>query len=133
MGADYWALVIQTVSYEAIYLLLILYISGLPDLSWSTAAARRLWSISSRVMGADLVNYVSDQSDKFFIARFLGPTPLALYSLAFRVLQLTLAVLAQASVDLSCRHSRASRTIESGWLAPFSTLPRAFHSSCVRQ
>ena len=47
-------------------------------------------------MGADLVNYVSDQSDKFFIARFLGSTPLALYSLAFRVLQLTMAVLAQA-------------------------------------
>lgn len=95
MGADYWALVIQTLSYEAICLLLILYVCGLPDLSWSTEAARRLWSTSSRVMGADLVNYISDQSDKFFIARFLGPTPLALYSLAFRVPQLTLAVLAQ--------------------------------------
>lgn len=95
MGADYWSLVIQAVSYEAICLLLIMYICGLPDLSWSTAAARRLWSMSSRVMGADLVNYVSDQSDKFFAARFLGPTPLALYSLAFRVPQLTLAVLAQ--------------------------------------
>jgi O-antigen/teichoic acid export membrane protein len=95
MGADYWALVIQTLSYEAICLVLILFVSGLPDLSWSTTAARRLWSISSRVMGADLVNYISDQSDKFFIARFLGPTPLALYSLAFRVPQLTLAVLAQ--------------------------------------
>jgi O-antigen/teichoic acid export membrane protein len=96
MGAGYWALVIQTVSLEAIYLFMILCISGLPDLSWSTTAARRLWSVSSRVMGADLVNYVSDQSDKFFVARFLGPTPLALYSLAFRVLQLTLGVLARA-------------------------------------
>jgi O-antigen/teichoic acid export membrane protein len=73
-----------------------LWIGGLPDVSWSAAAARRLWSTSSRVMGADLVHYVSDQSDKFFVARFLGATPLALYSLAFRVLQLTLAVLAQA-------------------------------------
>jgi PST family polysaccharide transporter len=96
-GADYWALVIQTVSYEATFVLLIMYICGLPDLSWSTAAARRLWSMSSRVMGADLVNYASDQSDKFFIAWFLGPTPLALYSLAFRVLQLTMAVLAQTA------------------------------------
>jgi O-antigen/teichoic acid export membrane protein len=95
LGADYWALVIQTLAYEAIYMLLILFVSGLPDLSWSTSAARRLWSMSSRVMGADLVNYVSDQSDKFFIARFLGPTSLGLYSLAFRVLQLTLAVLTQ--------------------------------------
>lgn len=95
-GAGYWALVIQAVSLEASYLLVILWIGGLPEFSWSAAAARRLWSLSSRVMGADLVNYVSDQSDKFFVARFLGATPLALYSLAFRVLQLTLAVLAQA-------------------------------------
>ena len=48
MGAGYWALVIQTVSLEAIYLFLILYISGLPDLAWSATAARRLWSFSSR-------------------------------------------------------------------------------------
>jgi O-antigen/teichoic acid export membrane protein len=96
LGAGYWALVIQTVSLEACYLLLILCIAGLPELAWSTTAAQRLWSFSSRVMGADLVNYVSDHSDKLFIARFLGPTPLALYSLAFRVLQLTLAVLSQA-------------------------------------
>src|SRR5262249_27923708 len=51
MGAGYWALVIQTVSFEAMYLLLILCISGRPDLAWSATAARRLWSFSSRVMG----------------------------------------------------------------------------------
>ena len=95
MGAGYWALVIQTVSLEAIYLFLILCISGLPELAWSATAARRLWSFSSRVMGADLVNYVSDNSDKFLVARFLGPTSLGLYSLAFRVPQLTLGVLTQ--------------------------------------
>lgn len=97
LGAEYWALVTQTITYEAIYMLLTMHICGLPNLSWSTAAAVRLWSMSSRVMGADLVNYVSDQSDKFFIARFLGPMPLALYSLGFRVLQLTLSVLAQTA------------------------------------
>ena len=105
-GADYWALVIQAVSYELLYLMLIVYLAGLPDLSWSTAAARRLWSISSRVMGADLVNYVSDQSDKFFIAWFLGPTPLALYSLAFRVLQLTMAVLTKVGLVILPTFSR---------------------------
>jgi O-antigen/teichoic acid export membrane protein len=95
MGAGYWALVIQTVSLEAISLVLILCINGLPDLAWSATAARRLWSFSSRLMGADLVNYVWGNSDKFLVARFLGPTPLGLYSLAFRVLQLTLAVSTQ--------------------------------------
>jgi PST family polysaccharide transporter len=95
MGAGYWALVIQAVSLEAITLVMVLYINGLPDLSWSATAARRLWSFSSRIMGADLVNYVSGNIDKLLVARFLGATPLGLYSLAFRVLQLTLAVCSQ--------------------------------------
>jgi len=96
MGADYWALVIQTVSFEAINLLLVLYINGTPDLTWSTGAARRLWSFSSRIMAADLVNYASANFDKLLVGRFLGATALGLYSLAFRVLQLTLAVCGQA-------------------------------------
>jgi O-antigen/teichoic acid export membrane protein len=95
MGADYWALVIQAVSLEAIYLVLITYINGLPDLTWSATTARSLWSFSSRIMGADLVNYVSGNFDKLVVARFLGATALGLYSLAFRVLQLTLAVCGQ--------------------------------------
>ena len=35
IGAGYWALIIQAVSLEALYLLLIICISGLPELSWS--------------------------------------------------------------------------------------------------
>ena len=46
-------------------------------------------------MGADLVNYVSGNIDKLLVGRFLGATSLGLYSLAFRVLQLTLAVCGQ--------------------------------------
>ena len=95
MGTGYWALVIQAVSLEAICLFLVLYVNGLPDLSWSATAARRLWSFSSRIMGADLVNYASGNIDKLLVARFLGAKALGLYSLAFRVLQLTLAVCGQ--------------------------------------
>ncbi|MDW6021567.1 lipopolysaccharide biosynthesis protein [Mesorhizobium sp. BAC0120] len=95
VGAGYWALVIQTVSLEAICLLLVLYINGLPDLHWSAATARSLWSFSSRILGADLVNYVSGNLDKVVVAKFLGATALGLYSLAFRILQLTLSVCTQ--------------------------------------
>src|SRR5262245_31116255 len=95
MGAGYWALVIQAVSLEAITLFMVLYINGLPDLSWSATAARRLWSFSSRLMAADLINYVTGNIDKILVARFLGATPLGLYSLAFRVLRLTQAVCSQ--------------------------------------
>ena len=87
MDAGYWALIVQAVSLEALSLILIMAISGLPELSWSRTAARRLWSFSSRLMGADFVYYVSGNSDKFLVAWSLGPIPLGLYSLAFRVLQ----------------------------------------------
>ena len=42
------------------------------------------------------MNYFGNNSDKFLVARFLGPTALGLYSLGFRILQLTLAMYAQA-------------------------------------
>lgn len=96
MGANYWALVIQAVSLEACYLLLMLYLNGVPELTWSASMARRLWSFSSRIMGADLVNYASGNLDKLLVGRFLGATSLGLYSLGWRVLQLTMAVLGQA-------------------------------------
>jgi PST family polysaccharide transporter len=91
-GAGYWALVIQALVFELTYLVLILPVLARIKFAWSKMAAHRLWSFSSRVMGADLVNFVSNNSDKFLVARFLGATPLGIYSLAFRVLQLTLAM-----------------------------------------
>jgi O-antigen/teichoic acid export membrane protein len=95
-GAGYWALVIQTLTFDALYLAMVLRMTGRPELTWSAAAARRLWSFGSRVMGADLVNYVSDNGDKFLIARFLGATPLALYLLAYRIIVLPVQLLTQS-------------------------------------
>jgi O-antigen/teichoic acid export membrane protein len=95
-GAGYWALVVQTVTMDAVYLAALVWISGLPETAWSAAAARGLWSFSSRVMGAELVRYVSENSDKFLVARFLGTTALGFYSLAYRVLLLPVLMLEQA-------------------------------------
>jgi PST family polysaccharide transporter len=95
-GAGYWALVIQTLAFDGLYLAIVLAMTGWPQLTWSAVAARRLWAFGSRVMGADLVNYVSDNGDKFLIARFLGATPLALYTLAYRVIVLPVQLLTQS-------------------------------------
>jgi O-antigen/teichoic acid export membrane protein len=46
-------------------------------------------------MGADFVYYVSGNSDKVLVAWSLGPIPLGLYSLAFRVLQVVYQFFAQ--------------------------------------
>jgi O-antigen/teichoic acid export membrane protein len=97
-GASYWALVIQTLALDAIYLVMILGTAGRPPLAWSRSAVRRLWSFSSRLIGADLINYVSDNTDKFLVARFLGATPLALYGLAGRILVVPVQTLG-ASAD----------------------------------
>jgi O-antigen/teichoic acid export membrane protein len=95
-GAGYWALVVQMVAMDAIYLAAILRVAGRPEVTWSTSAARGLWSFSSRVMGAELVRYMSENSDKFLVARFSGATSLGFYSLAYRVLQLPVLMLEQA-------------------------------------
>jgi O-antigen/teichoic acid export membrane protein len=95
-GAGYWALVIQTLAFDATYVAMVLRMTGRPELTWSATAARRLWSFGSRVMGADVVNYVSDNGDKFLVARFLGATPLALYTLAYRIIVLPAQLLAQS-------------------------------------
>lgn len=95
LGAGYWALVVQAISLEVCSLIMIFIISGLPELGWSSSTARRLWSFSSRLMGADLVHYASSNSDKFLVGWFLGPVALGLYSLAFRVLQLVLQICGQ--------------------------------------
>jgi PST family polysaccharide transporter len=94
-GAGYWALVVQTLAMDAIYLTALVWVGGRPTLSWSATAARGLWSFSSRVMGSELVRYMSENSDKFLVARFLGATSLGFYSLAYRVLQLPLLMMEQ--------------------------------------
>jgi PST family polysaccharide transporter len=95
-GAGYWSLVVQTVVMDAVYLAALVWLSGLPETAWSTDAARGLWSFSSRVMGAELVRYVSENGDKFLVGRFLGATSLGFYSLAYRVLLLPVLMLEQA-------------------------------------
>lgn len=95
-GAGYWALVIQTLVTDATYLAALVRVSGWPETTWSTPAARSLWSFSSRVMGAELVKYMSENTDKFLVARFLGATSLGFYSLAYRVLLLPLLMMQQA-------------------------------------
>jgi PST family polysaccharide transporter len=96
-GAGYWSLVIQMLVLDSLSLLLLLRKAGWPSLAWSTNAARGLWSFSSRLVGADLINYISDNSDKLLVARYLGPTPLALYSLAHRALVFPLVTMGKSA------------------------------------
>jgi PST family polysaccharide transporter len=95
-GAGYWALVIQSIAMDGIILIALVMISGLPDPTWSSKAAKEMWGFSSRVMGSDLARYMSESSDKFLVGRYLGATELGFYSLAYRVLQMPLLMMQQA-------------------------------------
>jgi O-antigen/teichoic acid export membrane protein len=96
-GAGYWALVIQILVLDSIYLVMVMGAARLPRPTWSPTAARGLWSFSSRMMGSDIINYVSNNGDKVLIARFLGATPLALYGLAGRVLVVPIETLGKTA------------------------------------
>jgi O-antigen/teichoic acid export membrane protein len=96
-GASYWALVIQMLVLDAIYLAMTLGAARVPAPAWSRRAAQRLWSFSSRMMGSDIINYISDNGEKILIARFLGATPLALYNLAGRVLVVPIETLGKTA------------------------------------
>jgi O-antigen/teichoic acid export membrane protein len=96
-GASYWALVIQILVLDTFYLVLVLGAARLPPPTWSGGAARGLWSFSSRMMGSDIINYLSNNGDKVLIARFLGATPLALYGLAGRVLVVPIETLGKTA------------------------------------
>ena len=78
-------------------------------------------------MGAELVKFLSENTDKFLVARVLGATELGFYSLAYRVLLLPLLMMEQAGRVIlpafsrvqddrirlgtcSCRRARASRS-----------------------
>jgi PST family polysaccharide transporter len=96
-GAGYWALVIQMLVLDTIYLAMVMGAAQLPPPMWSPTAARGLWSFSSRMMGSDVINYLSNNGDKVLIARFLGATPLALYGLAGRVLVVPIETLGKTA------------------------------------
>jgi O-antigen/teichoic acid export membrane protein len=96
-GANYWALIIQMLVLDVIYLAMTFGASGLPAPTWSRSAAQRLWPFSSRMMGSDIINYISDNGEKILIARFLGATPLALYNLAGRVLVVPIETLGKTA------------------------------------
>lgn len=94
-GAEYWSLVVQTLAMDAVNIVLLIALTGMPSLRWSWASIRKLWSFSSNVMASQFLNYGHRNADNILIARFLGPASLAYYSLAYRLLLLPLQTLGE--------------------------------------
>jgi O-antigen/teichoic acid export membrane protein len=95
-GAGAWALVIQAITAEAVSLVLVWRFSTWrPHFTYSVDSLRQMGPFALKASGARVLGYVNLNADNFLIARFLGATPLGIYSVAYNVMFAPFARLAQ--------------------------------------
>lgn len=97
MGAQYWALVVQTLATDFIVVVVVITACGRPILAWSKEAYRSIVGFSTRVFGSEVLRFLSQNADNTLIALRLGPASLANYALSFRVLLLPVQILSQTA------------------------------------
>lgn len=94
-GAGVWALVAQTLSTAAVGVLVLWRVSlWRPSFSFSTEAARELWTFGVNVLGIDLIQFVMQQVDKLLVGLAFGTTQLGYYYVGSRIAQVMLDMLA---------------------------------------
>ena len=86
IGFGYWAIVVQLVSSDllAAIVLIVAARPPLPALAFRSLAGSA--GFGARVFTGNLLSFVSRNIDNLLVGRFFGPTQLAYYSLAYRVL-----------------------------------------------
>jgi O-antigen/teichoic acid export membrane protein len=94
-GLGAWAIVVQALTAEGVSLVLVWrFSSWRPSATWSAESFRRLGGFAGKTSGARVLGYVNLNADNFLIARFLGASPLGVYSVAYNVMFAPLARLA---------------------------------------
>ncbi len=96
-GAEYWALVVLTITRDVIWLAILLVTTGPPVIAWSRVAFGKIIGFSRNVLGSQLLNYVGQNADNFLIGWRLGAAALANYALSYRILTLPLQVFGQTA------------------------------------
>jgi PST family polysaccharide transporter len=96
-GAEYWALVVQVIVRDAVWLAILVGATGLPIIGWSTEAFRKIFGFSRNVLGSQILNYIGQNADNFLVGLRLGPVALANYALSYRILTLPLQVFGQTA------------------------------------
>ena len=86
-GMGVWSLVAQALLLSLSNALLVYLCSGYQARAiLSIEAIRGFLPFSLNLLGFNLVNYVSRNIDYLLIGKFLGPTPLGLYTLAYKIM-----------------------------------------------
>lgn len=95
MGAGVWSLVAQAVAQAFVLTgLLVLLAAWLPGLTFHGRELLRVAGFSLSIMGFNAANFVSRNADYALIGRYLGPSDLGYYTLAYRLMLYPLQVVA---------------------------------------
>jgi O-antigen/teichoic acid export membrane protein len=94
MGYGAWALVGQQIASAAFSVLALWRVSPWrPGRRVSRAHFGQLLGFGANVVGSDILNFLSRNVDNLLIGVFLGTVPLGLYSVAYRILNITQVML----------------------------------------
>lgn len=102
LGYGAWALVAQQIAYGIVSVVALWTVSPWrPGLSVSRSDFRELFGFGVHVVGSDLLGYLSRHSDNLLVGAVLGPGPLGLYFVGYRILETTQTLLISASRKLA--------------------------------
>jgi O-antigen/teichoic acid export membrane protein len=89
-GFGAWALVGQQVAAAAVSVVLLWAVTDWrPGMHASAEHFRDLFPFGIRVLGSDILGFVSRNADNFLIGVVLGTTPLGIYAVAYRILDVS--------------------------------------------
>jgi PST family polysaccharide transporter len=97
-----WALVAQQISYGAVSVLMLWRVSPWrPGLHWSRSDFRELFGFGINIVGSDMLNFVSRNTDNLLIGAVIGAGPLGLYAVGYKILDTTQTLLVNAARKLA--------------------------------
>lgn len=85
-GAGYWSLVVQSITTDAIVLLVTAVMVRRLPLRGAFSDLRQIWGFSSKIFGIQFLSYLGRNMDNLLVGRYLGPTSLAYYSISYRTM-----------------------------------------------
>ncbi len=97
-----WALVAQQVSYGIVSVLMLWTVSPWrPSFRWSRSDFRELFSFGINIVGSDVLNFMSRNTDNLLVGAVLGAGPLGLYAVGYKILDTTQTLLVNAARKLA--------------------------------
>ena len=96
-GAGVYSLVVQMLVHSLLQVIFLWVSSNWrPNYSFNTNDVSDIFSFTAGLTGYNVISYVANNLDKFFIGKFMGPTLLGHYYIAYRIIIMTTTQLLSA-------------------------------------